>query len=642
MPSRQSDRLRLIESVLALSPDGIVVVDRDERPIFVSDVGKAIIRRTLQPDAPLLQQLTDYQFVDAEGKTLSSAASPIASALAGETLRDLRISAARPDLSEASLSISASPVRDCDGEIIGAAIILREVGRLEVAEEALRRTEAHYRALIDAIPDVAHVKDATGRYVLVNSAMAASVRKTKEEIVGRTALDVHIAGIAPKIAADDESVLRTGTTLDTEEVVTSSRGTTHYHVRKAPLLDTAGRVTGIVTISRDVTERRLAEESLRQAKTELEAAVVARTADLLETNDRLRRELIERERAERALLESEAKYRALFEAEADAVFLVDWESGQIIDVNEAACRLYGYERDEFRQLRDVDVATESDRVRAATLRDRVRVPLSYHRRRDGTVFPVEISASGLVLGGVRVQVAAVRDVSERQQLEAYRRRFLDLAAHEMRTPITVLMGYLQMIAAREARSSEDARIYRMLHAQAVRLGHIVRRLGDAAYIQSGKLRLRPVSVDLAKLARRTVDELRSSRPDREVVVSGADEVVVLADRDWTREVLTNLLDNAIRYGPTGQPIEIGVVARDGDGIVSVRDHGVGIPREKLSRVFEPYYQVDPMVSPTVGMGLGLYISREIVGLQGGRIWVESESGFGSTFSFSLPTLPSDN
>lgn len=221
-----------------------------------------------------------------------------------------------------------------------------------------------------------------------------------------------------------------------------------------------------------------------------------------------------------------------------------------------------------------------------------------------------------------------------------RDEFLSLAAHELRTPLTILKGYTGHLRQRGAHDAEEGRILQRIDAQGDRMIRLVQSLEGALRIQNGKLPLHRDRLDLGELARQVARTVQAGLPDHQLTVSGDEPVVVWADRARIGEVLLNLLDNAVKYSPRGGPIEVVVQARAAEAIVSVRDHGVGIPEKKQGQLFEAFYQAAPMVRPTTGMGLGLYISREIVQRHGGRIWFKSQEGQGSTFSFSLPLLVS--
>lgn len=217
-----------------------------------------------------------------------------------------------------------------------------------------------------------------------------------------------------------------------------------------------------------------------------------------------------------------------------------------------------------------------------------------------------------------------------------REEFLNLAAHELKTPLTTLVGYTQLLLRQEGYSEETMRLFRTIKAQGDRVGRLGQSILDVSQIQSGDLGLRRSVFDLRELAEAAVRQMQSGTTRHQLSVEGPGAVFVEADHDRIQTVLLNLLDNAIKYSPLGGPVEVCVTSAGGEACVHVRDHGLGIPQEHQERLFQAFYQVAPMVSPTSGLGLGLYISREIVVRHGGRIWFETEPGKGSTFAFSLP------
>ena len=216
--------------------------------------------------------------------------------------------------------------------------------------------------------------------------------------------------------------------------------------------------------------------------------------------------------------------------------------------------------------------------------------------------------------------------------------FLNLAAHELRTPLTTLKGYAQVLAKRGGHTEEERQLFKVINAQSDRMARLIEAMVDVSQIQGGELVLHRTQVDLCGLVRDEVRAMEPTSPRHQFSVSCDGPAVVEADQERVREVVFNLLDNAVRYSPYGGPIQAAVWTQRGEGVVCVRDHGIGIPRDRQEKLFQLFYQVTPMVSPTRGMGLGLYISREVIRRHGGRIWFESEEGRGSTFCFSLPLL----
>jgi signal transduction histidine kinase len=229
-----------------------------------------------------------------------------------------------------------------------------------------------------------------------------------------------------------------------------------------------------------------------------------------------------------------------------------------------------------------------------------------------------------------------------------------MASHELKTPLTSISGLAQVLLRRMRRRmelgqpdgqewSEEQRAHvdrlELLNSQTARLGRLVDELLDVSRIESGKLEFVLAPVDLARLAQDVADRLQMTTNQHriEVELDAASEIAVTADRDHLEQVLDNLVSNAIKFSPDGGSIYVRLRQQGRNVILSIQDPGVGIPVEQLESVFGLFYQAeDPVSRRTGGMGLGLYISKEIITRHGGRIWAESRPGHGSTFNFSLP------
>jgi two-component system phosphate regulon sensor histidine kinase PhoR len=243
----------------------------------------------------------------------------------------------------------------------------------------------------------------------------------------------------------------------------------------------------------------------------------------------------------------------------------------------------------------------------------------------------------------------LEDVSELRRLQQIRTEFIDNLSHELRTPLTTV-SLLAETLTREAEAAGEAiprRMRERIDNIEVETGHLVQMVSellDLSRIESGGA-LGPLEpVDLGTLAEGSVDRLRLFA-DRQRVTLATDIQrplpVVRGDEDRLGQVMINLLHNAVKFSPDGGEVRITVRAV-GDGVVvAVSDHGVGIPRSAQARIFERFYKVDRarVRGEAGGTGLGLAISRHILEQHGGRIWVESTEGVGSTFSFSLPIAP---
>lgn len=238
---------------------------------------------------------------------------------------------------------------------------------------------------------------------------------------------------------------------------------------------------------------------------------------------------------------------------------------------------------------------------------------------------------------VEERTRELREANEAKDL------FLSIASHELKTPLTTLKTMTQLTRRRLEKVAAPETQYLMTMERAIqRLETLVHDLLDTARITSGKLTLRLEPVDLIDLCRQVVAEQQTAS-DREITLEfhrGTPEVLTLdADRDRLGQVLTNLLSNAVKYSEPGQPVAITLRKSGYEVVVAVQDRGPGIPPEHLPHIFDQFYQVtgtNVQTGSRIGLGLGLYISRDIVERHGGRIWAESVLGKGSTFSLALP------
>ena len=265
--------------------------------------------------------------------------------------------------------------------------------------------------------------------------------------------------------------------------------------------------------------------------------------------------------------------------------------------------------------------------------------------------PVRVETEAVHAGGERIDVSAaltphmgplgelsgvssiLRDVRERKEAERLQQEFLAMASHELRNPITAVKGHSQLML-RQGRF--DAGAMQTVVAQANQLDRLVDDLLLASQAAANRLTLRLAEVDLVAEARAAAAaHARPSGPTIRVEAA-AERVLVTADARRVRQVLANLMGNAIKYSPGGEEIVVGVSQGKSEASISVRDQGVGIPAEALPRLFDRFYRVSATAGQAQGLGLGLYITNQLVRAHGGRVTVESEVGRGSTFTVTLP------
>lgn len=342
---------------------------------------------------------------------------------------------------------------------------------------------------------------------------------------------------------------------------------------------------------------------------------------------------------------------AVIQASANGILVVDGY-GRVVDMNPALERLTGWTMREARGQPCCDVIGcqgNSDPtanpiptcpLRAAS-HSRDRAFLEYHiHTRDGRSIPVEASY-GLVHddeGDLTRVVIIFRDISRQEELNRLRAEIVANVSHELRTPLALIKGYATTLLSPTVNLGElEARrfLYNVSIA-ADRLGRMIDDLLCASRIEMQQLQLRPQRFDLGRRVRQILGWFQPHAPELRLVADlPPDDLEIWTDPDRVEQVLFNLLSNAVKYSPPGSTLTV-QAQRLGDPpriVVHVIDQGIGIAPEHLPRIFDRFYLTEDSQK---GVGLGLYICKELVEAMGGQIWVVSELGVGSTFSFALP------
>ncbi|MEI7883843.1 MAG: PAS domain S-box protein [Clostridia bacterium] len=272
---------------------------------------------------------------------------------------------------------------DTNGKFKQTHCILKDITIEKRLAKELRDSRALMQAIINSTTDAIYVKDMLGRYMLFNSAAEKIVGKSAAEVLGKDDYNIFPAAEASMVIEGDRKILKEQKVSTYEEIVTTALGNNaNFLSTKGPIYDDNQQLTGLFGVARNITDIRLKEANLR---------------------------------------ESEEKYRNIFTVESDALFIIDIETGTIVDANMAACSLYGYSYEELLQLKNTDMSAEPKQTKQATqnLQDgQTTIPLRWHKKKDGTIFPVEIVANMFILKNRKVHIVAIRDITEREQAEA--------------------------------------------------------------------------------------------------------------------------------------------------------------------------------------------------------------------------------
>ncbi len=265
------------------------------------------------------------------------------------------------------------------------------------------------------------------------------------------------------------------------------------------------------------------------------------------------------------------------------------------------------------------------------------------RRRNGSHVSLGITYAPLMTRGGQLLniIGTARDITRFREADALKDTFISVVSHELKTPVSIIKGYAETLRNPKARA-DSALVDDMLTdivQEADRLASLVDDLLDASRLQAGGLPFRDVEdVDLSLIAERVVERYRPRTSKHELILSFPEEFPeVEGDPERLEQVLDNLVSNAIKYSPHGGTVEVRGRANPAEIVISVTDQGVGIPLDEQERIFDRFYRVEgPETRAVAGTGLGLYLTRAIVEAHGGRCWVTSTPGRGSTFYVALP------
>ncbi len=261
---------------------------------------------------------------------------------------------------------------------------------------------------------------------------------------------------------------------------------------------------------------------------------------------------------------------------------------------------------------------------------------------NGQNFFLHISSS-IIKNKAEMPVAAAtiyEDVTVQKEIENRKDDFINMASHELKTPITSIKLYTDSLYSnlRKTLDSKNLKSLKSIRYQTEQLQNLVYDLLDVSKIQTGKLNFEKIKFNLRDLISDAVSEIQKTTQKHKIVFKGKSRrIYVMADKFRIYQVITNILTNAVKYSPDGGNILVRLKIINGKTEVSVEDTGIGIDRDKQSKIFDKLYQVsDPKEKTFPGLGMGLYISKEIIKKHKGKIWVTSKKNKGSTFFFSLP------
>ena len=504
-------------------------------------------------------------------------------------------------------------------------------------------------------------QDVTGRRA-IEAALLASEDRYREMVENSLGIVFACSMDGRLIAVNDFTADTLGYSAETlkelmiTELVDSAGAAAFQECQRA--LDASDEWQGALTIRRSDGEvRRIAVRMRRIANPGGEPFALCNGMDVTEQHS-----------AEEALLLATRQRELILESAGDGIFGIDLD-GKITFINNAGAELLNYTPDQLsgKDVHDVIQHSHADgtsyarasnpilqalrRAESIWLRDEV------FWRKDETAVPVEYTANPLVKEGhISGMVIAFQDVTERRRLERMKEEFISTVSHELRTPLTALRASLGLVASGslDTRPEKQKQMIQMAIGNSERLMRLVNNILDFGRGEKGRLLLHCKHVEAVDLLRRAADAAESTASLAQISLEvNAVSTPVYADDIRILQVFSELINNAIRFSAPGSTIQLSAqlggmsalgrgelcFVRKGEVCFIVEDQGMGMPPEKLARIFERFQQGDSSDTRTIGgTGLGLALCRSIVEQHGGRIWADSEVGKGSRFYFTLPIM----
>src|SRR6202045_3832758 len=514
--------------------------------------------------------------------------------------------------------------------VISCLRSIREMRSIANRTAALEASEQTFRQIFEDGPMGVAVVDLQQHFVKVNTSLCHMLGSSAEELIGKSTLEITYPD---DVEHDNEVVneLRAGAVRSAFEkrYVRKDGELVWVNLTAAIIRNKEGQPHHYVTMVKDVTERRHAEETLQKRTRQLESAVT--------------------------------ENQVIMDNSLDVICTID-EEGRFLTVNAACEQLWGYTPAELIGRKYIELVAPDDRERTiateATLKKTGKLTDFVNRyiRKDGTCVAVLWSATWSESAKTFFGIA--HDVTERAKMEKAlegakdeanranraKSEFLSRMSHELRTPLNAILGFGQLLERQNPTPTQRTRVQHVINAGRHLLG-LINEVLDISRIEVGRMQLSLEPVCVAEAIQETLDLMRPLAGERRIqLIADVDldaTVHVLADRQRFKQVLLNLLTNGVKYTPVSGRVTVSCAANGSDKLrIRVADTGPGIAKEKLARLFTPFDRLGAELSNVEGTGLSLALSQRLMQAMGGAIGVEDSCSHGSTFWVELPRTKS--
>jgi PAS domain S-box-containing protein len=520
-------------------------------------------------------------------------------------------------------NLTSMVLRDESGEILYGLGMVEDITERQQAEADLRQSEEQFRRVFDEAPIGMSLADLDNRYIKLNRAFYDMLGYTESELMALTFeditypadLELEIPFLAHLLTGEIDS-------FDIEKrYLKKNQDIVWVNLTVIALRDRTGDVLYTLAMIEDITERKHAEEALRQ---------------------------------------SEARYRAIIEDQTELICRFQ-PDGTLTFANDAYCRYFNKQRSELMGHNFMPVILEEDRELVTqtfsslsveqpivTYEYRVVLPSGETRWQqwtDRALFNnagslLEFQAVGRDITKLKQAEAEILKALERErELSELRSGFVSLVSHEFRTPLTAIQSSAELLERYNHKLSDEKKQnhHRRIQNAVQRMTQLLEDVLTIGKAEAGKLKFTPSPMDLVAFCRDLVESLQMSAREQHQInfVAVGDGSDAQMDEKLLAHVLTNLLSNAVKYSPDGGMVQFDLICEYSWAIFRIQDSGIGIPPDDLERLFESFRRASN-VGAIPGTGLGLAIVKKCVDLHGGQITVESEVGAGTTFTVTLP------
>lgn len=477
---------------------------------------------------------------------------------------------------------------------------LKESEDLRLKEQALKETEKKFYQAIESYPDPFVIYNSKRKIIYINKKGIKNLAMSSEEIVGKRDEELYPEEISSVNVENLRKVIRTGKSKKAEVLVNKNG---HFYAALEhfiPIKDKKNKVISVHRIVHDISHRKKMENTMSYLS-------------------------------------------EIVQLSTDAIIGEDL-NGNITAWNKGAEKMFGYKAKEVIGKNIWIIVPKERRLYQRRALDNVRVGPhdSWRKRKNGEIFPVSVNHSVIKSDGKIIGVATInRDISKERELSKRKDEFVSIASHELKTPVTSLKAYVQILINRLEYLNDRASLefVKKMRDQVNRINTLVSDLLDVTKIESGQLILTRDYFYIDSMVEEVIKEIQSfTFNSHNLIFSKRCGIKVKGDRFRLSQVLINLLTNAIKNSPPNSKIIISCEKKKENITVSIRDFGVGIPEKDLKRIFERFFQVrDGKTKRISGTGLGLYIASQIIKRHGGEMRVKSQEGKGTTFYFTLKT-----